>query len=973
MRTSINSRFLLGGASGAIALAIAMPAVAQQAPAESAGPADAEVSNEPGSEIIVTGIRGSLQRNMEIKRSASGVVDAISAEDIGKFPDANVADALQRLPGISIQRSGARGEANGVTVRGFGGDFNDTQFDGRHLSTASGNRAVDFTTIGSDFVQNISVYKTPDVELGNSAIGATINVALPKPFDSNGTKLALKASGSVQDRSGRVVPSGAALASTTFADDTMGILAYVAYKRSDTTSNQVFIPGWIGNYFYQCQSQPACQTSDFTPAKKNVLGWFPQQLGANQVNTKDERIDGRLAYQWRPSDKVLVTLDGNFTRQTLHTATYGYGAWFNGDDLRNVKQDSNGTVVDFNQFGTPMDFNANLARDINQTYMVGGNLKWEATDELSFDVDASLSRSVLNPGKNGYANAMDIGYGGTNADPNGGFLSTGCTYPAGAGPTTPPTSCTRYSTVLGANTGVTIGGPSSGYLPSIHDVGPNGNVGKFTDPSLIGSHVIAGFPNYYTDLVKQIKISGKYESDAIKIHFGASYQENKFHKENQSPFVNGTFFRYGGYGAPSGRTGAVAPLPSSIYQGTISTANFIPGYKGNLAPAIIAYDPVAVYRALEATGGGTTAPAFDPASVLNVRERTFAGYLRINFDSMVGNMPIHISAGVRDEYTKLTSGAIGRNPVTLVTVPTDPTLISVGSYTPDQLITRETSYNYVLPSLDVKLEVTPKLQLRFDASRTLTRPVLNDLSPTITLGTLRKGSLAASGGNANLKPYLADNLDLGAEYYYGSNSYFAVNGFMKFISNFIVGGVRTQTINGVTDPFTGQAAQFQVNGKVNGPEGVVRGVEIAWQHVFGETGFGFNANATLVSTNRTFDTSDISGSAFAITGLANSANLIAFYDKNGLEVRLAGNWRDKYLLSLGQTQGGTFGAEPVNVNRQFQIDASASYQLTKQVSVFFEGTNLNNSTYSTYGRFSNMPLDTWSYGRRFVFGARFNY
>jgi hypothetical protein len=103
------------------------------------------------------------------------------------------------------------------------------------------------------------------------------------------------------------VPSGAALASTTFADDTMGILAYVAYKRSDTTTNQVFIPCWIGNYFYQCQSQPACQTSDFTPAKKNVLGWFPQQLGANQVNTKDERVDGRLAYQWRPSDKVLLT------------------------------------------------------------------------------------------------------------------------------------------------------------------------------------------------------------------------------------------------------------------------------------------------------------------------------------------------------------------------------------------------------------------------------------------------------------------------------------------------------------------------------------------------------------------------------------------------------------------------------------------------------------------------------------------
>ncbi|MFN3469791.1 MAG: TonB-dependent receptor plug domain-containing protein, partial [Novosphingobium sp.] len=130
--------------------------------AQTAGAAPKADDAELDEAIIVTGIRGSLQRNMDIKRSASGVVDAISAEDIGKFPDANVADALQRLPGISIQRSGSRGEATGVTVRGFGGDFNDTQFDGRRLSTASGGRAVDFTTIGSDFVTRLSVYKTPD-------------------------------------------------------------------------------------------------------------------------------------------------------------------------------------------------------------------------------------------------------------------------------------------------------------------------------------------------------------------------------------------------------------------------------------------------------------------------------------------------------------------------------------------------------------------------------------------------------------------------------------------------------------------------------------------------------------------------------------------------------------------------------------------------------------------------------------------
>ncbi len=965
----LSSKRLRCGASALglmLALGAAMPVHAQTT--ESAPKADGAELDEA---IIVTGIRGSLQRNMDIKRSASGVVDAISAEDIGKFPDANVADALQRLPGISIQRSGSRGEATGVTVRGFGGDFNDTQFDGRRLSTASGGRAVDFTTIGSDFVTRLSVYKTPDVTLGSAAIGATIDVALPKPFDSTGTKLVAKAQGSIQDRNGNVRPSGGVLASTTFAEDTMGILAYAAYRRVDTTANQVFIPGWIGNRFYQCQAQAACAPADLTPAKKTVLGWFPQQVGANEVTTQDERIDGRLAYQWRPSDTLELTLDGTFTRQTLRTAAYGYGAWFNGDDLRNVRQDSNGTVIDFTQFGTPMDFNAGLTRNINQTYIIGGNLKWEATDNLSFDFDGAVSKSVLNPGRNGIVNNMDIGYGGTN--PGGPFVSTPCTFPDGATASTPPTSCSTYGTVLGANTGVTILGPSSKFLPSIKNIGPAGDISRFADKSIMGSHVIVRNPNYFTDLVKQFKVVGKWDQDDLKVHFGVRYAEDEFYQEGQNTFVNGTFFRYGGYGAPSGRTGGVAPLPSSIFQGDISTAGFIPGYQGNLAPTIVKYDPEAVYRILEATGGGTTLPAFDPASVLGVTERIWAGFVKVTFDTELGGMPFHVTTGLRNEYTKVTSKAIGRLPTRLITVLTDPTLIAVDSFTPEQTIRRESSYNYLLPSLDVKLEITPKLVARFDASRTLTRPALGDLRPTVNLGTLRRGSLAASGGNPNLRPYVADNFDLAAEYYYAPNSYAAVNLFLKNISNFIVGGVSTQTINGVIDPFTNQLAQFQVNGRVNGPDGTVKGVELALQHVFGDSGFGFNANGTLVSTNRNFDPTDISGSAFAITGLANSANFVGFYDKNGLEVRVAANWRDSYLLGLGQQQGGTFGAEPVNVNRQFQVDASASYQVTKQFTVFGEVTNINNSNFSTYGRWSNMPLETFNYGRRFVFGARFNY
>src|SRR3954470_19867371 len=184
-------------------LALAGPSMAQER-------ASTPNQSDTLEEIVVTGIRGSLQRSLDIKRESSGVVDAISSEDIGKFPDSNVAASLQRVPGVSIQRNGQRGEPTGITVRGFGGDFNETLVDGRRLSTASGvganssGRSVDFSTVGSDFVSRLSVLKTPDISLSASSIGATLNVEYPKPLDHPGMRFSASASGSMQDEANNV-------------------------------------------------------------------------------------------------------------------------------------------------------------------------------------------------------------------------------------------------------------------------------------------------------------------------------------------------------------------------------------------------------------------------------------------------------------------------------------------------------------------------------------------------------------------------------------------------------------------------------------------------------------------------------------------------------------------------------------------------------------------------------------------------
>lgn len=955
---------LFRGTVSLLALISAVPAIAQQVESETNQATTPDSTTT--ADIVVTGIRGSLQRNLDIKRDAAGVVDVISAEDIGKFPDSNVAASLQRLPGVSIQRSGSRGEPQGITVRGFGGDFNETLIDGRRISTASGGRSVDFSTVGADFVGQLAVLKTPDVSLSSSSIGATVNISYPKPFDSPGTRVALSASGSMQDEAGKVVPTIGGLFSTTFADDTMGILVDAIYTRRDTQVNRVFVSGWQGGYFAPCQlagsAAASCSPSDSATAaasdRKSVVGWYQQQYGADQRYTKDERIDGRIAFQWQPSDDVVLTLDDNYSRQKVVTDISGFGIWFNQGDLRNVELDENGTTVNFTQAGSPTDFTAGTDTSVLETNQVGLNLKWDATENLKIDADASYSKSRLNPDGQISSENGDIGYGG----------------------------------LLGTTLGVKVNGNSSSAFPVLTTYGPAGDQSKWIDPALIGSHVTVRQQQLNSDEIKQFRLGATWKQDDLTIKVGGRYMEDKFHLENRNTFTNNFWQTYAGYGTASGRTTGVS-IPASLYQGTINTGNWIPGFSGSLPPALLVYSAKAYQSYLESLGNpqaqnipgynydccgtaytGTLDLALDPGSVQNISEKTWSAYVSVNFEAEVAGMPFHFNAGAREEITKITSAGIGRLPTSIAESTADPTLLTV-AFTDSQPISTSSSYSYFLPSLDMKLELTDRLHLRFDASRTMTRPSLNTLTPILNVGSgQRVGALTATGGNPSLKPYLADNFDLAAEWYYQRNSYASVNFFIKDVSNFIVAGTQRQTINGVIDPTTGQEAIFTVSQRVNGPSATIKGIELAWQHVFGDSGFGFNANATFVDTNKPYDRDDLSQSGFAVTGLANSANLVAFYDKNGFEFRTALNWRDEYLASFGQAQNNSaFGAEPTFVNSSLQVDLSTSYQINKQMSVFGEATNITNETLSTHGRFKNQLLDVYAYGRRFTAGVRYRF
>src|ERR1700689_942845 len=215
-------------------------------------------NNDQLTEIVVTGLRASLQKSLDIKRDSDGIVDAISAEDIGKFPDSNLATAMERIPGVTVSRqavslTGTGGTSSGggstqITVRGFGPQFNETLFDGREVPTAIGNtgRGFDFGSVGSDFVGQVDVLKTPDASLSSGAIGATVNIKYPKPLDHPGMQLAGSLSGDDNTGQSSVKPNAGLLFSNTFADDRVGILIDGAYADSEVRGNHVNIQGWEG-------------------------------------------------------------------------------------------------------------------------------------------------------------------------------------------------------------------------------------------------------------------------------------------------------------------------------------------------------------------------------------------------------------------------------------------------------------------------------------------------------------------------------------------------------------------------------------------------------------------------------------------------------------------------------------------------------------------------------------------------------
>ncbi|GEO01021.1 hypothetical protein NSE01_28530 [Novosphingobium sediminis] len=950
---------VVGRPAAARQIASAAPvALASQAadpqPAGVARAAEPEPEPQP---IVVTGLRSSLDNARGIKRASSGIVDAISTKDIGKLPDANLAESLQRITGVSIDRSG--GEGAFITVRGFGPEFNTVLVNGRQIATptdpsqASG-RAFSFDTLASELVSGVEVYKSSTARYQSGGVGSTVNIKIARPFDYKERKIAASIDANYDRNSRKFAPDGTFLFADTFADGKFGVLLSGTYQHRYTLLKQAQTDGWLVN-----PAVPAAEVNGGkgTVSASNPAGniFVPQNFDTKVTREDRERIGGTLVLQYRPSDDVTVTADALYSKFTNKTDARSYGHWFTASNLTDVTTDANGTVTDITQAsGIATDFHDKKFDKRTNTREFGLNVEWNVSPNLTATIDGtySLAKEDPNGGRQAYLSLLGYLTGSSR------YQSDGATLP--------------YQT----ETLPTFANPASPCGSAVT------NSGNPADPTVVGAgqplcqHVMLLRGYGIRDEVGQGRVDLAYKADSdvglVNANFGLYYSHDK---KDTSLFSNdgGTGCTTCGYNLPS---------PSGVAISTYNAGDkFLSGISGSnrLPTQWLTFDGPALFDAITQQQRATNPNfTFAPPLVNDtiVTERVLGAYLETEFKGELAGSPISIVGGVRFEDTQTSVNGLATAYTALVKLANDQTQYGSASSGTTRTVGK-THYLDILPNIALKWQVTDKFTVRFAASQTITRPTLEQLSPVTTLVTLRPGNFAASRGNPDLKPFKSNNLDISLEYYYAPGSYVSIGGYLKNVNNFIVLNQTTGTVADVNgapliDPGTGLPAQFTVTAPVNGQDATVRGIEAAWQYSIGDTGFGFQVNGTLVGSNRKLDPRNLTNK-FALTGLSNSANAVLFYDKNGIEARVAYNWRDSFLQYLAPPPLNGAGQAVTQVRPYSQVDASVTYHISPQFSVFAEGANLTNSRTLKYAYYQNQFLNAEDSGRRFKFGARVNF
>ena len=958
---------------------VAAPVWAQTTPA----------SSQQLETVTVTGIRASLESALNAKRQDKGIVDVIKAEDMGKFPDTNLAESLQRIPGVVIDRDA--GEGRNITVRGLGGDFARTRINGiEALATTGGTdssgganrtRAFDFNVFAADLFSALTVRKSSSADVDEGSLGATIDLQTARPFDMKNFVAAVSLKGTYNDIRGKVTPKASFLVSNTFADKKIGMLLSGAYSKRQVYEEGFSTVRWdngpsSGNTFSGwCPPQgvttnlPTGSTATTCgPAAQGVLRLpnTPENLAAYTEASKATNFHPRLprygrlthdqerlgltgSIQVRPAESMLITFDMLYskldaTRQEdfLEAISFSRALSAGGKQQTSVLEAQfapSGQMVYGRFNGVDVRVESRFDKLTTEFSQPTLTVEQDLTDTLKLTVRGGRAQSKFNNPIQTTTTLDAPNVDGYVFDARGDDRAPLITY-GNLNPNDPSGALKIYGVPVGATS-------IANFTPSEVRIRPNGVTN--------------------TQNVVTADLAWEAIPDLLTVKGGVSYKKFGFTSFDIRRTVETMNTLPAGVSAASLVTtltgfGKGQDLP----PGSV-TSWVIP----NLDAIAKAYD---IYCNCLKTGPAGGPGDYTLTSITNgnarggnrsITETDTGTWLMAEVDTRLGGMPVRGNLGTR--YVKTATVASG--------------YLATGGGSP---VTARRTYNDWLPSANVSVGLTRDFILRAAAAKVMSRPPLQNLNPGGTLSTT--GSLTYTGGNPALDPFRATTLDLSAEWYHAKNAFIGLGLFQKNIKSYVLTQGRDIPFNQTGLPmsllptnFTGDEV-FRVSAPVNTPGGKLQGFEINVQQPFSflpgwGKNFGLLANYTQVKSKMDYVLSATAVGAATVTeDLVNlsprSWNLSVYYDDGIFSGRVSSSARSAFLTTIpaGNNQ------DVAGKNKTFNVDLSLGYQFNKQLQLTFEATNLTNQPNDQFisRAMNNVVVNNYT-GREFIIGGRYKF
>lgn len=926
---------LLGGIG--FAALVSAPVMAQEAQ-DAAG---AVAGDEGG--IVVTGIRASLESAAAQKKAAASVIDAVTAEDIGKFPTENVADASQRITGVQITRT--RGAGTGVSIRGLPTDFTRVQLNGSTLSSASVDlrgggaggdisRAFDFRLLPTEFVSTLEVTKSPTADMQEGGLSGTINVKTVRPLDLGKTMIVGSAFGVRNSNAGKVTPRLSGLVSTTLLDGRLGVLLGGGYSRDRTETHAVNNVGW-STTLESTLAQDLNNDGDRLD-KFNI----PSQIRTEIAREDRKRAVATGVIEFEATDSLKLYAEGFYSRfdvlveslENLNIFTGARGGVFDTSTTKFLSVDG----IDARQLA----FNVPFAIGLGLT-----NTDVRANDR----VNDSLAETYY--GKVGADFSNDTWFG---------KVSYAYSKSKQTGDNLNLAQIQRFQVTESCQPGQDICGIA--FTPE--------SQARYLDPTQgVVASLNGAFGRKTRDQVQELKgdFGREFEDSFLKrLAVGGVASWRKTYADATTLVV------------PAAALAGLAGLPAktggfglgSFYQvATAAKGKFLGTYSGSqpYPTTWLATDTQAILAAvprdkLAAVAGAVQA---NPSSIVDVRERIIAGYVQADFassdDRFSGNVGLRVvnTREIANGFAPNLSGLI-------IQVETGGTV----TVPPAGAIAARNSYTNWLPSANFKFEPNNHWVLRAAISRTMSRPSLTQISPSTTI-TGGGGNYTMTSGNPYLEPFLSTNYDATVEWYPNRDTTLTVALFAKKLATL----VRPTTDSVVLQPtfFTASTNTnvtrdqvFQRTRPTNEKGVTLKGFELGFQQVFTFlpgplANTGIQANYTYISN---------SDPQVLTAASKNNYNVSGFYEDKLFALRASYTWRDKFV-SLGLPGG--YNGLGVTTQSRGNLDVNLTVNVTEQIALIAEGTNVLDNVDKTRSTLGNLPADYFDVGRQLLVGARFRF